>query len=126
MFDGGLVEQFYEQLESIIKKFSGKTSSLYTEIPENNGKEQRNNFEWGKRMKEEKDFWNSNKSHKMTLVNNLFPYKISRRATWHSPDCVTRNQIDFILHHGYSSPASTEPRTEYFRERIPTATATWL
>ena len=35
--------------------------------------------------------------HKVTLVNTLFSHKLSRRTTWHSPDGVTRNQIDHIL-----------------------------
>ena len=37
--------------------------------------------------------------YKMTLMDTLFPHKISRRTTWHSPDPggVTRNQIDYIL-----------------------------
>ena len=33
----------------------------------------------------------------MALVNTLFPLTISGRATWHSPDCTTDNQIDDIV-----------------------------
>ena len=65
--------------------------------------------------------------HKMTMVNTLFPHRISRRTTWHSPDGVTHNQIDYIFsHHGDSSSSSTEPRAEHSREWISTVTTTWL
>ena len=37
------------------------------------------------------------KSHNLTLANTLHPHKLSRTATWHSPDGKTHNQIDFIL-----------------------------
>ena len=33
----------------------------------------------------------------MTMVNTLFPHRISGRTTSHSPDGVTHNQIDYIL-----------------------------
>ena len=35
--------------------------------------------------------------YKMTLVNTLFPRKISRRTKWYLPNGVTHNQIDYIL-----------------------------
>ena len=35
--------------------------------------------------------------HNFTLANNLHPQKDSRKATWHSPNGHTHNQIDFIL-----------------------------
>jgi len=37
------------------------------------------------------------KSHNLTLANTLHPHKLSRTATWHSPDGKTHNQIDYIL-----------------------------
>ena len=37
------------------------------------------------------------KSHNLTIANTLHPHKLSRTATWHSPDGKTHNQIDFIL-----------------------------
>ena len=33
----------------------------------------------------------------MSMVNTLFPHKISNRTTCHLPDGVTHNQIDYIL-----------------------------
>ena len=35
--------------------------------------------------------------HNFTLANTLHPKKDSRKATWHSPNGHTHNQIDFIL-----------------------------
>ncbi|XP_076436542.1 uncharacterized protein LOC143276040 [Babylonia areolata] len=37
------------------------------------------------------------KSHRLTLTNTLHPHKLSRNATWHSPNGQVHNQIDFIL-----------------------------
>ena len=37
------------------------------------------------------------RSHHLTLANTLHPHKLSRTATWHSPNGQTHNQIDFIL-----------------------------
>ena len=37
------------------------------------------------------------KSHRLTLANTLHPHKLSRTATWHSPNGLVHNQIDFIL-----------------------------
>ena len=35
--------------------------------------------------------------YKLTLANTLFPHKLSRRTTWHAPNGLVHNQIDFIL-----------------------------
>ena len=37
------------------------------------------------------------RSHHLTLANILHPHKLSRTATWHSPNGQVHNQIDFIL-----------------------------
>lgn len=37
------------------------------------------------------------KTHNLTLANTLHPHKPSRSATWHSPDGMHHNQIDYIL-----------------------------
>ena len=37
------------------------------------------------------------KSHRLTLANTLHPHKPSRTTTWHSPNGLVHNQIDFIL-----------------------------
>lgn len=37
------------------------------------------------------------KLNRLLVSNTLHPHKASRRATWHSPDGRTHNQIDFIL-----------------------------
>ena len=51
------------------------------------------------------------------MVNTLFPHKISRRTTWHLPDGVTHNQIDYFSRHGDSSIASTEPGAKHSQEQ---------
>ncbi|XP_037797022.1 craniofacial development protein 2-like [Penaeus monodon] len=37
------------------------------------------------------------KRHHLVVANTLHNHKLSRRTTWHSPDGVTHNQIDYIL-----------------------------
>ena len=37
------------------------------------------------------------KRHQLTAANTLFNHKTSRRTTWHSPNGVTHNQIDYIF-----------------------------
>ena len=37
------------------------------------------------------------RSHKLTIANTLYPHKMSRRTTWHSPNGEIHNQIDYIL-----------------------------
>ena len=36
-------------------------------------------------------------THKLILVNTLYPHKLSGRTTWHSPIGNIHNQIDYIL-----------------------------
>lgn len=36
-------------------------------------------------------------THDLTIANTLHHHKLSRRTTWHSPDGITHNQIDYIL-----------------------------
>ena len=36
-------------------------------------------------------------SHQLTITNTLYPHKISRRTTWHAPNGIVHNQIDYIL-----------------------------
>ena len=33
----------------------------------------------------------------MTLANTLHPHKLSRITTWHAPNVLVHNQIDYIL-----------------------------
>ena len=35
--------------------------------------------------------------HRLTITNTLYPHKLSRRTTWHSPNGQVHNQIDYIL-----------------------------
>ena len=37
------------------------------------------------------------KRHQLTAVNTLFNHKTSRRTTWHSPNGMVHNQIDYIF-----------------------------
>ena len=105
--DEDLVKEFYEQLDSTIKEIPSKDFHTiqgdwnaevgpyaYEQWPGTVGR-----FEVGETpMKDEKDFLNSHTGrHKMIMVIILFPHKISRRTTWHSPDGVTHNRIDYIL-----------------------------
>lgn len=36
-------------------------------------------------------------SHRLTIANTLHPHKKSRTTTWHSPNGLVHNQIDYIL-----------------------------
>ena len=106
------IEQFYEQLDSIITKTPNKDILVGQAIkspdlyqywvgavgrigigPTNDS---------GRRLLE---FANS---HRLILANTRHPYKLSWTATWHAPNGQVHNQIDFILIPNVSSPASTK------------------
>ena len=36
-------------------------------------------------------------SKRLTIANTLYPHKLSRRTTWHAPNGMVHNQIDYIL-----------------------------
>ena len=53
-------------------------------------------------------------SHKLTIANTLYPHKLSRRTTWHSPNGKTHNQIDFILVPKRFKSSINKPKTRTF------------
>ena len=62
-------------------------------------------------------------SHKLTLPNTLHPHKLSRITTWHAPNGLVHNQIDYILT-PRSSRASIKPRPERTQELMWAANTT--
>ena len=53
-------------------------------------------------------------SHKLTIANTLYPHKLSRRTTWHSPNGKTHNQIDFILVPKRFKSSINKPKTRTY------------
>ena len=104
-YDDETNEQFYEDLENVIRSTPKKDilviqgdwnakigPDAYDQWPGTVGRfgvDETNDR--GLRLLE---FANS---HNLTVANTLFPHKTSRRTTWHSPNGETHNQIDYIL-----------------------------
>ena len=99
------VEEFYEQIENIIRKTPKKDFLIIQ--GDWNAKVGSDSYDiWqgttGKFSNEETNdrglrLLEFAAKHKMTLANTLHPHKKSRKTTWHSPDGLTHNQIDYIL-----------------------------
>ena len=99
------MEEFYEQLESTIKEIPRK--DLLVIQGDWNAKVGPDAYEERARTVGPSAVGETNERghrlmefahrHNVALVNTLFPYKISRRTTSHSPDVTTRNQLDNIL-----------------------------
>ena len=51
------------------------------------------------------------KTHQLVAANSLFKHKLSRRATWHSPDGKSHNQFDYILISRRFAPGVNKART---------------
>ena len=56
------------------------------------------------------------KRYQMTIVTTLFDHKQSRRATWHSPDGKTHNQIDYVLVSKRHSTGVNRAKTRTFNK----------
>ena len=99
------IEQFYEQLDSIVAKTSKKDIFVVQrrqECQSSPGAQQhwagtvgrfgiRETNDRGSRLLE------LAKSRRLTFANTLHPHKLSRTATWHVPNGQIHNQIDIIL-----------------------------
>ena len=99
------VELFYEQLEETIKKIPKKDILIvqgdwnakvgpdsYRQWAGTVGR-----FSTGETNDRGLRLLEFAHSHRLTLANTLFPHKSSRRKTWHAPNGLVHNQIDFIL-----------------------------
>ncbi|XP_042878322.1 craniofacial development protein 2-like [Penaeus japonicus] len=56
------------------------------------------------------------KRHHLVVANTLHNHKLSRRTTWHSPDGVTHNQIDYILVDRRFQTGINRPKTRTFKK----------
>ncbi|PVD33204.1 hypothetical protein C0Q70_04455 [Pomacea canaliculata] len=99
------VEEFYEELDIIIKKTPKKDILLvlgdwnatigpdaYQQWAGTVGK-----FGLGNTNARGLRLLEFAQSHRLTIANTLHPHKKSRTVTWHSPGGLVHNQIDFIL-----------------------------
>ena len=104
-YEDEVVEAFYEELERTIKKVPKKDLLIiqgdwnakvgpdsYTQWAGTVGK-----FSTGETNERGLRLLEFASAHRLTLANTLFPHKMSRRTTWHSPNGLHHNQIDFIL-----------------------------
>ncbi|MGL4418375.1 MAG: reverse transcriptase domain-containing protein [Plesiomonas shigelloides] len=99
------IEEFYEQLDNIIKTTPKK--DILTVIGDWNAKIGPDAFQqWagtvGKfGLGETNDrglrLLEFAQSHRLTVANTLHPHKKSRRVTWQAPGGLVQNQVDFIL-----------------------------
>ena len=102
-YDDDLVEELSRQLESTTtKKFPGKPISgpqntRRLEFEETNAEVGPGGNSGTLRSREtyERGEMTFARRHQMTLVNTLFPHKLSRNPTWHSTDGVTHIQVDY-------------------------------
>ena len=99
------LEEFYEQVENVIKKIPKKDITIIqgdfnAKVGPDAYKDWQGTIgqygtgetnERGLRLLE----FASNQ--RLTIANTLFPHKPSRRTTWHAPNRRIHNQIDFIL-----------------------------
>ncbi|XP_042879838.1 craniofacial development protein 2-like [Penaeus japonicus] len=56
------------------------------------------------------------KRHHLVVANTLHNHKLSRRTTWHSPDGVTHNQIDYILVNRRFQTGINRPKTRTLKK----------
>ena len=106
-YDDDLVEEFYKQLESTIQAMRRKDlliiqgdwnakvgPHVYEPWPGTVGR-----FGVGETNEIGDSLLDFTHRHKMTMVNNLFPHKISRRTVWHSPMASHTTRSDIFSHH---------------------------
>ena len=99
------VEEFYEELEEAIKKIPKKDflivqgdwnakvgTDAYSHWSGTVGQ-----FGVGDTNDRGTRLLEFARSQKLTIANTLYPHKMSRRTTWHSPNGEVHNQIDYIL-----------------------------
>lgn len=99
------LEEFYEQLDSIIKKTPKK--DILTVLGDWNAKigpdayqqwaGTAGKFGLGETNDRGLRLLEFAQSHNLTVANTLHPHKKSRTVTWQSPGGLVQNQIDFIL-----------------------------
>ena len=100
-----LVEEFYDDLEKLLKTISRKDVLIVqgdwnAKIGADafaNWKGTIGRFGLGETNDRGLKLLEFAKRHRLTAANTLFNHKASRKSTWHSPDGRTHNQIDWIF-----------------------------
>ena len=88
-YEDHVVEEFYDDLETIINKTPKKDILIVmgnwnTQIGAGEKHKAAGKFGYGK-------------TSERGMTNTLHRHKESRRITWHAPDSITKKQIDYIL-----------------------------
>ena len=116
------IEEFYEQLENIIAKVPKKdliiiqgdwNAKVGTDVYQNWAGTV-GQFSTGECNDRGIRLLEFAKSHSLTLANTLHPHKLSRTATWHSPNGKIHNQIDYILVPQRFKSSVNKPKTRTF------------
>lgn len=101
-YEDQVVDEFYEDLEKLIKGMHKKDILIVmgdwnAQIGEGEIHPAAGNF--GHAMTNERGLklLKFAERRNMVAANTLHRQKVSRRVTWHSPDGVTHKQIDYIL-----------------------------
>jgi exonuclease III len=96
-------EEFYERLETIIRKQSNKDVTILmgdmnAKVGKDNGGYQlvMGNHGMGRRNENGGLFADCCAEHNLVIGGTIFPHKPKHQATWTSPDMNTENQIDHI------------------------------
>ena len=99
------IEEFYEQVESVIKKtpkkdliiIQGDFNAKIGEDVYENWAGTVGRYGTGETNDRGLRLLEFASSHRLTINNTLYPHKISRRTAWHAPNGMVHNQIDYIL-----------------------------
>ena len=99
------VEEFYEKIENTIQKapkkdlliIQGDFNAKIGEDAYENWAGTVGRYGTGKTNDRGLRLLEFASSHQLTITNTLYPHKISRRTTWHAPNGIVHNQIDYIL-----------------------------
>ena len=117
-YDDQIIEEFYDDLERLMKKTPKKDVLIIlgdwnAQIGENANHLAAGKFGYGETSERGMKLLDFAESHQMVVANTLHRHKASRRITWHAPDGVTKKQIDYILipKHFQSSVNKARTRT---------------
>ena len=99
------IEDFYQELNTLLKQIPKKDIKIvqgdwnakvgtdaYTEWAGNVGR-----YGWGETNDRGRRLLEFARYNNLTLANTLYNHKASRRTTWHSPNGMDHNQLDYIL-----------------------------
>ena len=121
---GEIIDDFYEDLEKLLKSIPRKDVLVVQEdfdarIGRDAGagwKGTVGKFGIGETNERGLKHLEFAKRHQLTTVTTLFGHKLSRRTTWHSPDGRTHNQIDCIFVRRRHSTGVNRARTRTFNK----------